>query len=220
MDARNAFFFEEMKALMAAEVLCAYPDHNKPFKIYTDASNYQLGACIMQDNRPVAYYSRKLNSAQCNYATIDKELLCVVATLREFQSMLLGAALHVYTDNQNILNVGNLSEQQLRWISCVDEYGPTIHYIEGPCNFIVDVFSRLSCKDVPSTLVGKNAAHIVSNSKLDSLYLSLIDDEEILQYFLNLPCCFLNKKKEKRPKKLRKCSADTHSLAYDGNNHF
>jgi hypothetical protein len=119
--------FEEMKALMAAVALCTYPDHNKPFKIHTDTSNYQLGACIMQDNRPVAYYSRKLNSAQCNYATIDKELLCVIATLREFQSMLLGAELHIYTDHKNILNVGNSFEQQLHWISYVDEYCPTIN---------------------------------------------------------------------------------------------
>jgi hypothetical protein len=57
----------------------------------------------------------------------------------------------------------------------VDEYGPTIHFIEGPCNVIADTFSRLLRKDVSSAFAGKKAAHVVSNSDLESLYLSLID---------------------------------------------
>ncbi len=71
-----------------------------------------------------------------------------------------------------------------------------------------------------TTLPHETIADIVSNSKLESLYSSLIDNEEILQCFLNLPCCLLNNEKEKRPKKRRKHSVDTHSLAYNGHNHF
>ncbi len=42
------------------------------------------------EGKLVAYYSKKLNSAQINYATIDKELICgVIATQRELCSMLL-----------------------------------------------------------------------------------------------------------------------------------
>ncbi len=105
--------FDQMKALMAANVLFAYPNHNLSFHIFTDASDYQLGACIMQEDKLVAYSSKKLNSAQMIYATIDKELLCLIATLHKFCSMLLGAELHVHTDHKNILSIGDSSQQRL-----------------------------------------------------------------------------------------------------------
>ena len=47
--------FEEMKRVISQETLLTFPDFEKPFHIYTDASNYQLGAVIMQNDKPLAF---------------------------------------------------------------------------------------------------------------------------------------------------------------------
>ena len=119
-----------MKALMAQDMLCAYPNHNKEFHIHMDASDYQMSSCIMPEGKPVAYWSNKLIGAQMNYLMIDEELLSIVMTLCEFQSMLLSTELHLCTDHRNILILGNSLHRWLWWISYIDEYMNTDqHYI-------------------------------------------------------------------------------------------
>jgi len=61
-----------------------------------------------------------------------------------------------------------------------------------------------------SALVGKKAASVVSNSESMTGHSSLIDDREILECLLNLPCLHLKKNESKRPKKRRKLEQDSH----------
>ena len=95
--------FEMAKRVVARETLLNFPDFTKKFHLYTDASDYQLGAVLMQENKPLAFYSRKLNQAQKNYTTGEQELLSIVETLKEFRNILLGQKLLVHTDHLNIL---------------------------------------------------------------------------------------------------------------------
>ena len=66
--------FHEVKRMVCKETLLTYPDWSKPFDIHTDASDFQLGAVISQDGKPIAFFSRKLNSAQKNYTVTEKRI--------------------------------------------------------------------------------------------------------------------------------------------------
>ena len=64
--------------MIQKETMLAYPKFGETFHVYADVSDTQLGGVIMQNNRPLAFYTRKLNSAQRNYSTGEQELLSIV----------------------------------------------------------------------------------------------------------------------------------------------
>jgi transposase InsO family protein len=141
-EQQNAF--EEMKRIMSKHTLLNYPDFNKTFHIYTDASDFQLGGVIMQDDKPLAFYSRKLNNAQKNYTTGEQELLSIVETLKEFRNILFGQKIVVHTDHMNIV-YGKLGDNQriVRWRLLLEEFGPEYVHIAGKDNVVADALSRL-----------------------------------------------------------------------------
>ena len=142
-EEKHSKAFAKMKRIMARETLLAYPDFSKPFDIHTDASNTQLGACISQEGKPIAFYSRKLNPAQTRYTTTEQELLSIVETLKEFRTILLGQELNIHTDHKNLIHNCFTTDRVLRWRLYLEEYTPKLHYIEGPKNKAADALSRL-----------------------------------------------------------------------------
>jgi hypothetical protein len=139
--------FDEIKQKVSQETLLASPDFEKEFHVYTDASNKQLGAAIMQEGKPLAFFSRKLSSAQTRYNTGEQELLSIVETLKEFRDILLGQQVILHTDHLNVL-YGKLSNDRItRWILLLEEYGPNYVHIAGKNNIVADALSRLEKYD-------------------------------------------------------------------------
>ena len=133
--------FDTMKRILAREVLLSFPDFNKPFHIHTDASKIQLGAVISQNDKPIAFYSRKLNPAQTRYTTTERELLSIVEVLKEFRNILLGQELIVHTDHENLTYKNLTSERVMRWRLYIEEYSPDLRYIKGENNIVADALS-------------------------------------------------------------------------------
>ena len=111
-------------ALTSSPVLLL-PDYGKPFTVYTDASDYATSAILEQDDalgrsHPVAYYSKSLQPAECNYKIHDKELLAIIHTLRHFRHYLQGNkhTTRIFSDHANLqyfTTKQTLTQQQAHW---------------------------------------------------------------------------------------------------------
>ena len=64
--------FKQAKEMIMTEAKLVFPDFSRPFHLYNDVSNIQLGATLVQDRKPLGFYTRKLNKAQRSYTVGEK----------------------------------------------------------------------------------------------------------------------------------------------------
>ena len=79
-----------VKDVLSTQPVLKFFDPDLPSVIQADASQYGLGACLLQKGKPVAYASRSLSSYEINYAQIEKELLAIVFACAKFHFYIYG----------------------------------------------------------------------------------------------------------------------------------
>jgi hypothetical protein len=137
--------FELLKQKLIEAPLLRTPNESLPCKVVTDASDLGLGGVLLQEGHPVAFESRKLNDAELNYQTTEKEMLAVVHALRVWRCYLEGAEFTVYTDhvsNTYFQMQPNLSRRQARWSEFLQRFWAfEWKYRKGSKN-VADALSR------------------------------------------------------------------------------
>ena len=92
--------FEKLKLALVGAPVLAIPDPTAPFDLITDSCGYGIGAVLMQHDKSVAFYSRKMTDAERNYVNHEQELLAAISALKVFRCYLLGNHLNLITDNK------------------------------------------------------------------------------------------------------------------------
>lgn len=95
------------------------PDFEKLFIVQTDASDIGIGAVLSQrgeddEERPVAYFSRKLLPREQKYATVENDCLAMVEGIRHFRVYLLGVSFTVQTDHKCLMYLSRVKDESGR----------------------------------------------------------------------------------------------------------
>ncbi|GFT94644.1 transposon Tf2-6 polyprotein [Trichonephila clavipes] len=145
-DQQNAF--QTLKNSLTTPPVLKQADGTKPYIIRTDASNYALGALLLQegsDEHPIEYASRLLTPAERNYSTTEREALAVVWVLKKFRGCIEGTEITVSSDHQPLkwlLNLKSPTGRLARWALEIQSFNLKVQYIPGKANVVADMLSR------------------------------------------------------------------------------
>uniref|UniRef100_A0A8C5M1Z9 Gypsy retrotransposon integrase-like protein 1 n=1 Tax=Leptobrachium leishanense TaxID=445787 RepID=A0A8C5M1Z9_9ANUR len=134
------------QALIEAPVLQFF-DPTKAVVIQADASKSGLGACLLQDNCPIAYASRAMTTTEQNYAQIEKELLAIVYATKKFHQFVFGKTVTVQSDHKPLEAIltkplSKAPARLQRMLLQLQRYDLEIVYTPGRDMHISDALSR------------------------------------------------------------------------------
>ena len=141
--------FDNLKNILTTTPVLLTPDPDKPFRLETDSSGFAVGAVLLQEHHgrwhPVAFFSRKMNSAECSYPVQEQELLALVCALKKWRHYLFGHPVQAFTDHESLTHwqrYRNITGRKARWVALLDEFPVEIIYRPGKSNIVADTLSR------------------------------------------------------------------------------
>lgn len=146
-DISTKAFLDTQNAIVNCQTLF-YRDQSAPLRVYTDASDYGIGAYLCQviDNveQPIAFISKTLTKAEKKWSVYEKEAFAIFYSLRKWEHHLQDTKFTLFTDHKNLTYLNkDPSPKVMRWKIAVQEYDFDLAYIEGKKNVVADGFSRL-----------------------------------------------------------------------------
>ena len=196
--------FNELKNRLCTAPIKSLPDFSIHFIIYTDASDYGLGAVLSQRRGEhecvIAYASRTLTPAERNYSTTEKECLAIVWTVNYWRPYLLGKAFDIVTYHQSLTWLQGLKEPKgrlARWILALQEYEFEIKHRPGKQHDNADTlsrFPRVSPTLVPDwssdedLMVGVAATEVNASWSKEEIIKAQQDDPSIFLVVQKLRC--------------------------------
>ena len=156
------------------KVTLAYYDRTKPVVIQTGASEFRLGAALLQGGWPIAFASKTLTDVESHYANIERECLSVCFGLEKFHTYIYGRHVLLESDHKLLemiqhkpIHVAPPRLQQM--LLHMQKYDYTIVYKPGKDMVLADCLSRFPSNSnyLPISLA-QNIQHIqLSTAELD-----------------------------------------------------